>query len=133
MYFPDLSPYQYGRDPLDPAIVNIGWLSEDHPYETGDVPTDFVEAIRSMVAAPVNLYRGVHQCEFCPAPPVVTSPGGLKIAKPLPGTTGNGEIRVPGSDGRTYVAPVLVLHYVEAHRYRPPESFVAAVLQVVRT
>lgn len=27
-----------------------------------------------------------------------------------------------------YVAPVMVLHYIEAYGYLPPESFIAAVL-----
>jgi hypothetical protein len=41
---------------------------------------------------------------------------------------GNGEIRVAGSDGVVYVAPVLVAHYVEVHSYRPPEGFIRAVV-----
>jgi hypothetical protein len=41
---------------------------------------------------------------------------------------GNGEIRVAGSRGRIYVAPVLVAHYVQAHHYLPPAVFVDAVV-----
>jgi hypothetical protein len=133
LYFDDLSPYQYGRAALDAGIVNIGWLSRDHAYETGKVPSEFVAALRALVAAPVNLYRGLHLCEFCPAPPIVTTPKGLQLIEPRPGTAGNGEIRVVGSDGITHVAPVMVLHYIEVHGYRPPDAFIAAVLQLART
>jgi hypothetical protein len=35
---------------------------------------------------------------------------------------------VPGEDGITYVAPVLVRHYVEVHQYAPPPAFVRACL-----
>jgi hypothetical protein len=128
MYFEDLSPYEYGGDTPMPDVVNVGWLSQEHPYESGPVPPEFVEAVRKLVASPVNLYRGVHLCEFCLDPPVVTTRGGLRMIDPARGTTGNGEIRVSASDGLTYVAPILVLHYIEAHQYRPPKSFVVAVL-----
>lgn len=127
MYFEDLSPYEYGRRAPNPAIVNIGWLSGDHAYQTGDVPPELLEAVRRLVASPVNLYRGVHTCEFCPSP--ARTPNGAPQWPPVPGTTGNGEIRIRGREGRTYVAPVLVLHYIEAHRYRPPDVFIAAVLE----
>jgi hypothetical protein len=130
MYFQDLSPYEYGGDRSAPDVVNVGWLSREHPYDSGAVPREFVEAVRKMVASPVNLYRGTHLCEFCPEAPTTTTRGGLQMFDPPPGTTGNGEIRVCGSDGVTYVAPVLVLHYLEAHQYRPPESFIRAVLEV---
>ena len=38
------------------------------------------------------------------------------------------EIRVRGDERTVYAAPTLIVHYVEAHRYRPPEEFIAAVL-----
>jgi hypothetical protein len=49
---------------------------------------------------------------------------------PKPGTMGNGEIRVLGADGVTFVAPVLILHYVTEHHYLPPPQFVDAVLHL---
>jgi hypothetical protein len=49
------------------------------------------------------------------------------MIEPVPGTTGNGEIRVAAANGITYVAPVLVLHYVVAHKYLPPQEFIDAV------
>lgn len=39
---------------------------------------------------------------------------------------GSGYITVPG-DGRIFIAPSLVLHYIDAHGYRPPDPFVAAL------
>ena len=127
MYFPDLSRYEFGGAAAVPGVVNIGWLSGDHAFTTGDVPESFVASVRELVASPVNLYRGAHVCEFCPEPPV-TVRNGIRWMEPPPGTTGNGEVRVLGQDGLTYVAPVLLLHYIEAHRYRPPPVFVEAVL-----
>jgi hypothetical protein len=128
MFFADLTPYEYGRDEPQAHILNIGWLSHDHPFSTGPVSEAFVQMLRRLVAAPVNLYRGSHLCEFCPDPPVFLSPGGLRMIDPPPSTAGNGEIRVVGNAGRIYVAPVLVVHYVEEHKYQPPAEFIAAVV-----
>jgi hypothetical protein len=126
MYFPDLSPYRYGGAAAVPRVVNIGWLSGDHAFTTGEVPDSFVACVRELVASPVNLYRGFHDCEFCPEPPV-TVRNGIRLKEGPPGTTGNGEIRVIGQDGITYVAPALLLHYIEAHGYQPPPAFIVAV------
>ena len=40
---------------------------------------------------------------------------------------GNGEIRVR-DDKVVYTAPVLVVHYLTAHDYLPPEAFTAAAV-----
>ncbi len=52
---------------------------------------------------------------------------------PLPGTTGNGEIRITAASGTTYVAPVLILHYVVAHGYLPPQEFIEVATQATRS
>jgi hypothetical protein len=121
MYYPDLSPYAYFRTEPAESVVNVGWLSRDHGFATGAVPEEFVIALRRLVKAPVNLSRGFHFCELCPPPA-----HGLEFLDPISETIGNGEIRVPGDRGRTLVAPVLVLHYVEAHQYQPPAEFIRA-------
>ena len=47
---------------------------------------------------------------------------------------GNGEIRVVDTaSGITYVAPVLVLHYVVAHGYLPPPEFIDAAIEAAAT
>ncbi|MCX7805518.1 MAG: hypothetical protein N3A38_10060 [Planctomycetota bacterium] len=38
------------------------------------------------------------------------------------------EIRVLGRDGKIYAAPTLIYHYVVAHKYRPPQEFIDAVM-----
>jgi hypothetical protein len=130
VFYPDLSPYEYGgKDPRS-DILNVGWLSREHAFPTGSVPDAFVDALRRLVASPVNLYRGYHTCEFCPEPPVFLSPTGLRMTDPPQAIMGNGEIHVAGVGGLTYVAPVLVAHYVQAHNYLPPEDFIRAVVSV---
>jgi hypothetical protein len=128
MYFPDLTPYAYaGAEPRENTL-NIGWLSPSHPFPRCAPDGRLVAALRRLAAAPVNLFRGAYVCEFCPPPSIRQSACGITMLNPSPGTTGNGEIRIIGADGTTYVAPVLVLHYVVAHGYLPPREFVDAAL-----
>jgi hypothetical protein len=127
MYFADLTPYEFGGVEPRSTVLNIGWLSLAHPFQRGTVDDEFIAALRRLSAYPINLYRGSHLCEFCPAPPTKLSPGGIPMLDPLPGTTGNGEIRVFDTNGITYVAPILIVHYVLGHGYLPPKEFVDAV------
>lgn len=125
-YFPDLSHYVYGTTFPEPHILNIGWLSKDHRYERGPSPEWLIKNLRDRIAAPVNLYRGKHACEFCPEPPMKRLAGGIEVADHPENTLGNGEIRVRALDGRIYVAPVLIYHYIVCHEYLPPGEFLAA-------
>jgi hypothetical protein len=58
---------------------------------------------------------GWHQCEFCPK-------GAYgKVA------VGWRNVWIPAKEV-VYIAPQLVIHYVEAHNYRPPDGFIEAVI-----
>jgi hypothetical protein len=127
LYFDDLAPFHYPNHAPELNVLSIGWLSRDHVFETGAVPFGFVEALQTLVASPVDISRGMHLCDFCPPPPVIVR-NGLRFIEPPPEITSNGVIRVRDLEGRTYVAPVLTLHYVRAHAYKPPEAFIRAVL-----
>ncbi len=132
MYFRDLTPYEYGRTEPQANVLNVGWLSPTHRFPSGALEEGFVSALERLVASPVNLYRGLHICEFCPPPPYKLIGGGSLMPDPLPGTTGNGEIRIAATNGNTYVAPVLIFHYVVAHGYLPPKEFIDAVIEAAR-
>ena len=50
------------------------------------------------------------------------------IAVPMPAVPmGNRNLFLPGA-GFLYIAPSLVLHYIDAHQYLPPDEFIKAVL-----
>jgi len=133
MYFPDLTPYEYGQTEPQPNLLNVGWLSAAQVFPVGIPDERLVHALGRLIASPTNLYRGLHLCEFCPDPPTIVSPGGIRMLDPPSGTTGNGEIRVASAAGITYVAPVLVLHYVVAHGYLPPQEFIDAAIELNAT
>lgn len=128
MYFQDLTPYTYGPTEPKPNVLNVGWLSVDHTFAVKPPDKRLVEALRGLVASPVNLYRGHHVCDVCPAFPTKLIGDGISLPDPPREATGSGEIRLMGREGVTYVAPVLVLHYVVAHNYAPPQEFVEAAI-----
>jgi len=109
-YFPDLSPYKYIISPqtVQPDALNVGWLDAWHGFPTGVVDSEKIARLKALCEHPVNLCRGFHTCHVC------------QKAK------GNGEIRVSGG-GVTYAAPARIAHYVEAHRYLPPQSCLDAL------
>ncbi len=132
-YFADLTPYVYGigERPDGPQALNIGWLDRRCPFPTGETPAEFREKLRlfCLDAVLVRLYRGFHPCEFCPLTDDEWAAGredrcgeGASLA-----AIGCGEMRVEGETA-VYAAPSLIVHYVEAHHYRPPDPFIEAVL-----
>jgi hypothetical protein len=135
MYYPDLSPYQYGELPDGCAAArNVGWLDSAEPYTRGPVPNGFAECLADLVENTLtNLTRGYHACDFCLAE-IRGEAAGAFDAKALMAALreraalGNGEVVVTSADGSCLVAPALVLHYVERHGYRPPNAFVEAVM-----
>jgi hypothetical protein len=118
-HFADLSKYTYSSDrPRWPVVLlNVGWLGTDHPFPTGVCPAEFLVRLRDAATTPVALMRGFHYCEFCPRP--------IDDERT---PRGNGEIRIRGVGRRAYASPTLIVHYAEAHSYRPPDEFIAAVL-----
>ena len=120
MYYPDLSPW-HGYQ-LDGAFKSIGWISKDHPFQKSELTPEVLSALRAYMKEPVSFWMacGVHRCEFCP-------PAGPWTWN----NTSNREIWVPTIDV-LYVAPVLILHYVEIHQYKPPDEFIDALMACPR-
>jgi hypothetical protein len=114
--------------------LSVGWLSVHHPFETGDFPTELLDRLATVARTPVNLLRGLHDCDICsPALRI----GSLWITEGLRGNrvrvaghdieVGNGEIQLMGEGDTVYVAPTMIFHYIVDHRYLPPEEFIEAV------
>jgi hypothetical protein len=115
-FFPDL-----GMATLVDAgdhVRAVGWLSPGEPFPQGDVPTEFVARLHDFArlwsestdALGWGVFLGYHTCEFCWQ------------------YNAGGNFGVP--DGAVlFVAPQMIVHYVEAHRYAPPPEFIRAVLR----
>jgi hypothetical protein len=121
MYFSDLSSYSYMLPwPLD-SVLNVGWLDEKHPYQTGRVDSVVVDKLRWLAREhAVRRTRGLHQCPFC-----AYKGHEPNVNRPL----GMAEVWVPRAGG-FFAAPELVIHYIQAHGYCPPDAFLNAVRSV---
>jgi hypothetical protein len=115
-YFPDM-----GCESLVASgdhIRAIGWLHPDYTYTKGEVPAQFLARLKAFVsrsgdsaeALYFGAFGGFHTCEFCGQ------------------AHGIGNFGVPSGD-LLFVAPEMVVHYIEQHDYRPPDEFVAAMLR----
>ena len=115
-FFPDMGTITMVA--AGPHVRAVGWLDRDHPFCQGDPPPGFLERLQEFVdkwAESARLlgfamFLGSHRCEFCAD------------------SHGTGDFGVPFGDV-LFVAPMLVGHYVECHRYLPPADFVTAVMR----
>jgi hypothetical protein len=111
---PDLTAWAYHhvpelafrRDLPSPlAAIAVGWLGSNVPT-SGSVP----ESLIAMLRTASNEYStdtgelGYHTCAICNR------------------FEDRGEFIIE-TEGRTYVLPRMILHYIEKHRYRPPQQF----------
>ncbi|MEV8517461.1 hypothetical protein [Dactylosporangium sp. NPDC051484] len=111
MEYPDLSPYVYRELPMPMRCV--GWLGPQLGIQGGGSRRLDDPGRARLRAASWNLVSislGWHECEFCPAPARFQ---------------GNGEYRYYCRGGAIYSAPMMILHYVGEHEYRPPAEFLA--------
>src|SRR5258708_24516504 len=115
-YFSDLSEYSYS--PSDEPMLNVGWLGREGIFETGNIDAGILDELVRLASDPVNVMRGLHDCEFCDMESPVRVPSDYSVKGFA--SLGTGEIRVKGEGDRWYVAPTLLLHYIQSHRYLPP-------------
>jgi hypothetical protein len=129
-HFPASCPY--GSSPQGDSAIAVGWLDDAHMFLSGSVPDGFLAALSELGADEVNVMRGVHPCPFCPQSHAPREPRPWIYARSDSAgeyLLGHGEIHVRGIDGQLWAAPTLVVHYVDAHQYRPPDAFIEAVLR----
>jgi len=120
-YYPDPSACDYFGS-IDVPLVAIGWLENGRPVPTGEVPEQVFEQLRELLRDPWGpVPFGWHDCDLC-----VYRYGRSKLGT-FRNTMGSKNVFVPG-DAKIYVAPELILHYIDQHGYAPPSEFQQAVL-----
>lgn len=123
-YLPDLSDYSYLPEFARPGTKAIGWLDEEHDFQTSHPDEEVLNALWQFCKTSVAQTRGVHPCPFCKRQ-LGTEVQRAKESLLL----GTAEIRIFSSEGKVYAAPTLIYHYVADHRYRPPAEFLEALLK----
>lgn len=102
--------------------ICVAWLARDLEFTRGATSKGLVDDLRLLAARPRNVERGLHYCEFCGAESPLISRS--ELGEPV--VQGTGEIWVESEDG-VFIAPTLLIHYVEEHHYVPPLVFIDAV------
>ena len=127
-YFADGSPYSFLETNEPGPLVNVGWLSAEHPYASGAIPEELAVKLAGLCRNGVQRTRGFHRCEFC------AKPDGLSWTPPISARDDEGEfivgaaeIRVSDAAGVTFAGPDMIIHYVTDHGYRPPDEFLDAL------
>ena len=102
------------------AVRTFGWLSPDHDFPVGRMDPRNVRILeRALQNSRIWVIRGIYPCAIsreCPRP-VSCIIDGRKW------TLGYTSIVVVDDEGRPWVAPNLVLHYVVEHGYDPGRLF----------
>lgn len=125
-YFADLSPCKYFSCDDENKLIAVGWLDREHPYERGPMEEPVVARLCELLVDPWQpaIAMGPADCEFCRFSygPASFSYGGSTAG------LGVSNIFIP-ADGFLFVAPSLILHYIDSHEYAPPKEFCDAVLK----
>jgi hypothetical protein len=116
-YYQDLEPIDYFRVTSDVPLRSVGWLSKDFVFPRGEVSWDFFSKLCELTKNPWQpfLFRGFHVCELCQF---------KNYERTCKGTN---NLFIPFNDV-IYVAPEMILHYINEHHYLPPAVFIEAVM-----
>lgn len=95
-------------------ILAVGWLGQGLQFPTGPTAREVFDRLLVFAAQPWQplVAMGGHECELCQF-------AGERV--------GSSNLFIP-YDGKIYVAPELITHYINAHYYQPPAVFCEAVL-----
>ena len=110
----DLEPCTYLTKTPTEQLLAVGWLSSHKPYPTGRTPKEVYDRLIELARDPwsPSTSMGSHECDLCQFT-------GEAFA--------SANIFIPAGDC-LFAAPALIVHYVNAHHYRPPDVFCDAVL-----
>ncbi len=123
--YADLTPCDYITPNHDSKLIAVGWLARGVDYSKGDVPQDLFARIHQMLVAPWQPFiaMGAHACDFCR---FSGGPSQLTLDN-VTVQLGISNIFIPYGE-QLFVAPSLIVHYIDAHEYSPPAEFCDAVL-----
>lgn len=109
----DGDPFYSGR-PGEESIRAIGWLSREDEYVRGTVHRDFFDKLVGLCQSPWQPFAsaGLHECDLCQ----------------FEGPYFKDVLCVPYA-GTVLLAPLGIVHYVGTHWYRPPDYFMAGVME----
>jgi hypothetical protein len=124
-FFEDLSSCSYfGK--WEESLVAVGWLESEDKLTKGPVGEGFFAALVRLCVEPWQplAVAGRQPCSFCR---FTKGPGQLSY-RGMTVVLGAANVFVPGAE-RVFVAPTMIVHYIDAHEYAPPLEFQDAVMR----
>jgi hypothetical protein len=113
-WFNDLSPCNYFGDEFALILRAVGWLARGRSFPTAVRDRRVYDKLVQLLISPWQpvVTGGMHACDLCDYEPEARGTKNLFIP------------------GRTFlfVCPELIVHYMNAHGYGPPQEFCEAVL-----
>jgi hypothetical protein len=113
VWYSDLAPCDYFGPEFASCLRAVGWLEKGRAYAIERVQPAVYTRLVELLKDPwqPGSFAGLHICDIC-------------LYEGAPGTR---NLFVP-CGAHVFVCPELVVHYMNAHGYRPPEEFCTAVL-----
>lgn len=113
MWYQDLTECTYFGEESAKILIAVGWLENGKDFPKGEIPKDIYEKLCEFSKNPWSFawFMGSHQCDLCQ----------------FAGENGLRNIFIP-HNGKIYVCPELITHYINAHFYHPPKEFIEAVV-----
>jgi hypothetical protein len=112
-WYADLSPCDYFGPDSACFLRAVGWLERGKAFSSGSVDAKVYARLVELLKEPWEpiATMGFHDCDLCL----------------YEGQSGKRNLFVPAGS-MVFVCPELLIHYMNAHQYRPPEEFCEAVL-----
>jgi hypothetical protein len=109
--YPDLAPCRAVLDA--PEVLAVGWLGKGDKFPTGPVDPEFFDKLLHLCNDPLQPVPdgGWRDCAVCQ----------------FDARQFKGHLFVP-YEGKVYVAPTGIVHFIAAHWYKPPQVFIDAVM-----
>jgi hypothetical protein len=131
MWYEDLAKFDFFGEKISKLLVGeenaeiliaVGWLENGKHYTTGDTPKSVCEKLYefSKTRELYFAFLGRHECDLCD---VYGNPNNLNFIDDF----GSKTIFIAFKN-KVYIFPDLIIHYINAHSYLPPEEFIEAVL-----
>ena len=110
---PDLTPCRYFPAAAE-HILAVGWLDASSTFSIGSTPANVFNRLKELARDPWQpfVFLGIHSCGLCQFE-------GEK--------SGTANLFIP-HQGKIYICPELITHYINAHSYKPPDEFCDAVM-----
>jgi hypothetical protein len=131
-YQPDLAKARLGAFAGLEGIRAVGWLSGDFEFSNGEVPDLLLERLGAYWRA---LHPGIDDPDRGILVPIAAAGRhacGLCLQGGVQPFQDSMEMYIADGDGGGFEAPSMIVHYIQTHRYRPPQPFVDAVLRTLR-